>query len=79
MTNYDRYKALLKKREAADKQTKELETKIFDLDTKSSEDEIQAWHKLELKRRAIALETARQWQTLTREEREQEAAKYSHK
>jgi hypothetical protein len=77
MTNYDRYKALLKKRDALDKQTKELEKVIFDMDTKSSEAEIQVWNKLELKRRALAVQVARQWQTLTRDERKQEVAKYS--
>ena len=76
MKNIDRYQALLKKREQVDAKTKTLEKKIFSLDGHASEAELQEWHKLELKRRAIALETARQWQTLTTEERKEEASKY---
>jgi len=76
MTNRDRYEALLRKREALDKQTKELEKRIFDLDTKSSESEIATWAKLELKRRELAVQVARQWQSLTRAERQEQIAKY---
>lgn len=76
MTNRDRYEALLRKREALDKQTKELEKSIFDLDTKSSESEIATWAKLELKRRELAVQVARQWQSLTRAERQEQIAKY---
>lgn len=76
MTNRDRYEALLRKREALNKQTKELEEQIFDLDTKSSESEIATWAKLELKRRELSVQVARQWQSLTRAEREEQIAKY---
>ena len=77
MTNVQRYEALLDKREATDDQTKELEKVIFAEEGSVSEAELQKWHKLELKRRAQALEVARQWQTLTPEERRAQNAKYT--
>ena len=77
MTNRDRYDRLLEKRNKIDKQTKEYEKVIFDLDTQSSEPLIQRWAKLELDRRAVAVEVARQWQTLSREERIAETKKYN--
>lgn len=77
MTNYDRYQQLLAKRDVIDKQTKVLEKEIFDLDTESSEKTIQNWARLELKRREIAVATARQWQTLSYDERKKETDKYA--
>lgn len=78
MQNIDRYQSLLEQREQVDKQTKALEHEIFSLDGHANEETLQTWHKLELKRRAIALEVARQWQTLTKEERINENSRYQN-
>lgn len=76
MTNIQRYQMLLNKRQQLDAETKRLEKLVFAPTGSVSEQVIQQWHKLELKRRAISLDVARQWQTLTPQERSSENKRY---
>lgn len=78
MTNVDRYQFLLHKREQLNAETKKLEKEIYSLNGVVSEETLQKWHKIELKRRVLSLEVARQWQTLTPEERKAQVSQYEN-
>lgn len=78
MTNVDRYQFLLLKREHLNAESKKLEKEIYALNGVVREEILQKWHKIELKRRALSLEVARQWQTLTPEERKAQVTRYEN-